>query len=122
MRESLVFPVVVPGIFEGVVAVGVAVCPAIYRDGLDVPCRIESALGQGGCELVANVSLDGLKRSGKQLVATEAPLRTFPETFTRTMRKAFHVHDNWVIGITRELVTAHGDGKIEHCVHVVAAR
>src|SRR5215813_9659311 len=93
------------GIEKIVVCVGVTMRPAVHRDGEDIASRIESARRQNSSEWIANVPLESLESSGKQVAAPGAVLVAFRKP--REARRTLHANHDWLIGRFRRAELAY---------------
>ena len=103
---------------ERVVLVGVAVGPAVHRDGEDVARGIEAAASESAAELSSRLALEGLEARREQLVASCGVL--LARAPPGAAGGAGQVEHHRLLGGPREAIGAEAHGEVEAHARVVA--
>src|SRR5215470_12961470 len=94
--------------------------PAVHGNGSDVSRRVKTAGAKRAAELLANVALDGFKRSHKQLNPAHAVLVARGQS--RFARSFHHVNYDRLLGGSGAAIVADADWQIQAKVAVITTR
>src|SRR6202521_116056 len=114
------FPIWIEERVGWVMFVSVTVRPAVHRDGLDVPRRIEIRAAQHPSQLIADVAFKFRKWRLHQLVTSRAVL--FARGQTRLAGSTEHEEHHGLFRRARKAIVTKTDRKIEHGITVITSR